>query len=425
VQELAQLPQPRKKIGQVNPRPMFPPGWVNLGAWLAKRDRLDAIMQQRVILFRARDAVRGRKDYAIREANSRRGNLIILQNQLRELVGKNRRDKNSYDNTKRAFVAAQQQLGFANREEAFAIEREIQGIQAIGLRIEQVLDANARAGRQLEVRFGVEQRALDSAESQYNTALSEENGLVSQANGLRMEWLTIINPFDTIAREDFQLALQQCGEWVALDGDFFGSYWLRGAVHARMGNFGPAHADMRRAIQLSAGYPPLLAEMNAFHGWVYLLEKRYSTARKVLAASTKLHKQCQTARLVCGMLDLDVGRFQSARSEFRAAVNLGPKNLVANYYYARIMAMCPLKRYRAGPLAVKHAEIACAASNWKGPECLFLLANSHFEAGNEQEAFAWYGQAIKNARHEGQAQWYMFCLEQVKMGKAIRLPLKF
>jgi tetratricopeptide (TPR) repeat protein len=55
-------------------------------------------------------------------------------------------------------------------------------------------------------------------------------------------------------------ASQQAAKMIESDPDFYGAYWLRGAIHLSEGEFGPAVEQLRTAVSLG-GHPVVVADL--------------------------------------------------------------------------------------------------------------------------------------------------------------------
>jgi tetratricopeptide (TPR) repeat protein len=96
------------------------------------------------------------------------------------------------------------------------------------------------------------------------------------------------------------------------------------------------------------------------------------------------------------------GDYAKAAFDWKAALALRPDLPEAHRSLARLYSRVPVEHFRNGPEGVKHSMAACELSKWQNPHDLALLAASHAQAGQFDEAVDWQNKA--NALFEARSE---------------------
>ena len=123
--------------------------------------------------------------------------------------------------------------------------------------------------------------------------------------------------------------------------------------------------------------------------------------RKVVAARPPPLADNPTMNFELAELYSLAGENQKAGAYYAKAIALAPQLVTALNNYAWLLATDPDDHLRNGALAVRHAEQACATTQWKQPVFLGTLAAAYAEAGRFADAVKMATRARDQARAEG------------------------
>jgi len=97
------------------------------------------------------------------------------------------------------------------------------------------------------------------------------------------------------------------------------------------------------------------------------------------------------------------GDYAAAIFDYEKAIELNPKDFYALSNLAWLQATCPDGKHRDGKQAVKHADRACTACDFKVWFCVDVLAAAYAEVGEFEEAITFGKESLRLAPKEEQS----------------------
>ncbi len=214
-----------------------------------------------------------------------------------------------------------------------------------------------------------------------------------------------INPRSTAAYNNLGVAaikLDRIGEArsyferaAALDPSFPVPRQGLGEVYQRQGDRAAAVAQWKKALELD----PFFAQPYRSLGSSELAAGNIDQAVRYLQRSLQLEPRSVAARVDLALAWLAQGKTDAARDELHAANQLIPQIREANNL-AWILATAPDDRLRYQREALRWADFACRATEYKHPELLDTLAAAQANAGDFDAAARRADEAIRLARQQ-------------------------
>jgi len=169
----------------------------------------------------------------------------------------------------------------------------------------------------------------------------------------------------------------------------------RGDAWAEMGEWADAVADYGAAVGAGADDWPVYLARGRAH---FVLE----ADDKAIADFTKALERDRNAEILAARAFAYAygERFEEAKADYDAALELDPKSTDAQAGLANILASCPEKNLRDGKRALALAKQACEATEWQNWYALDVYARACAETGALDEATKWRAKAIELAPAE-------------------------
>ncbi len=198
------------------------------------------------------------------------------------------------------------------------------------------------------------------------------------------------------------------------------TYYRIGLGHERRHEYTKAVAEFQRVL---AEEPNHIESLYLLASCLARLHREpeampYANKAASLAPNSPL-VQGLLGSLLCG-----AGRYREALAHLEAAYIANPGDVSIANNLAWLLATCPDATYRSGPKALRLAEWACQATDYKSPPLLDSLAAAYAEMGQFEQAVRTIRLAIEIVRssHKGSTETLESRLKLYMAAKCYREP---
>jgi tetratricopeptide (TPR) repeat protein/membrane protease YdiL (CAAX protease family) len=230
-----------------------------------------------------------------------------------------------------------------------------------------------------------------------------------------------------VLNDDDSPALADLDRAITLDSRAYRAYSLRADIYGRKRDYDRAIADSQAALRLNPDFLPALRNL----GSAYYESGDYDRAIAQFDHALRLFPQSSRDHVSRGIAYGNKGDTDRAITDFSAAIRLAPRYAMAYFdrgyaWYQKhdyrkafldfsralelnpddttaanslawLFATCPDPIFRDGALAVRYAEQACRATDWKKPAYLDTLAAAYAEHGEWNKAIWWQERYLASA----------------------------
>ena len=166
------------------------------------------------------------------------------------------------------------------------------------------------------------------------------------------------------------------------------AYINRGIAYGRLGKPEETLDNFNAVIRLEPKEP--VAYLNRAN----LYERGNQPDKAIADFTTALKlKPTSTTYAIRGTEHQKAKEYAKAREDYRAALKLNPKELIALNNFAWLQATCPNSDFRDGKSAVDHATNACQLTQWRAHGYVSTLAAAFAEAEGRHPGRADQGRA--------------------------------
>jgi tetratricopeptide (TPR) repeat protein len=229
--------------------------------------------------------------------------------------------------------------------------------------------------------------------SKYDKALTEVNWSIQ----INPDYFKAYNTRGSIedSIEDHVNALADYTKAIELEPNYIYPYLSRSRLYIILDQYEKGISDTTKAI----GIDPSFEEAYHYRGICYRLLDKFEEAIADYSKTIEHNPNNKRAYKDRGYCYSQLGKYESAISDYQKAIELDPANIHPLCNIIWILATCPIKEYRNGPMALDYALRATKlVSTAKPSRALFHLYDSmaaaYAEAGNFAEAIATQKKAI-------------------------------
>jgi len=228
----------------------------------------------------------------------------------------------------------------------------------------------------------------DAAEKDYKTAIELNKRIADAYVGLSNIYL---------AKDDLKASFDWADKAVETQSRNAMALNNRGLIFYKQDKFDDAMYDLNRAIR----YAPRLPIAYSNRGICNVAMKNYEEAIEDHNKAIDLSDSA-VSRINRGVAHQGKGDFKKAKADFDAAEAMAPEfNEVLNAS-AWFFATCPNGQFRDGGKAIKKAEMACEASDWKVWYHVETMAAAAAEVGKFDDAVKYAKQAQTLAKSDNE-----------------------
>lgn len=217
--------------------------------------------------------------------------------------------------------------------------------------------------------------------------------------------------------------LDDLNQAIRLRPNYASAYAARGRLLADLQRYKEALVDLDKAILMA----PDTAENWNYRGTVYAKTKKFDKAVDDYSKALELERE-GTYYLNRIEANRERGRFRDVSRDFEEVLYYYPDDLDVNDCYACFLSTCPEEQYRHGDRAVRMAQKACKATQFRSPIYLETLAGAYAEKGDFESAVDYQQKAIELVRqhpdaHPDDIQEFELRLNQYQQKKPFRRPI--
>jgi tetratricopeptide (TPR) repeat protein len=197
-------------------------------------------------------------------------------------------------------------------------------------------------------------------------------------------------------------------EFVNVDPDRFAQIRQEFADHYTYYRIGLGYERRHEYAKAIAEFRTVLSEEPNHVESLYLLASclaRLHQEQEAMPYADKAASLAPSSPMVHGLLGsllCGTGRYREALTHLQAAYLANPGDVGIANNLAWLLATCPDATYRSGPQALRLAEWACKATDYKSPPLLDSLAAAYAEVGQFEQAVRTIRLAIEIVRSSSQ-----------------------
>ena len=221
------------------------------------------------------------------------------------------------------------------------------------------------------------------------------------------------------ARRQFDAAMAEYHKALAIKPDYLEARNNLGYALAQQGRFAVAVSQYRKALEIAPNHAMIhgnlgnaLTALGQFDDADRRVSEDIGRSSRKTSGPTSAWATCSAAR----------SRFREAAAEYRKAMELEPRYLMAHGALAWLLATCPEASLRDGAAAIEHARRAEELCGGPRAEVLDTLAAAYAEAGRFAEAVATARKALELATRQNNRPLVRVLRTQmriVRSGKAL------
>ncbi|KKM70562.1 hypothetical protein LCGC14_1439490 [marine sediment metagenome] len=206
-----------------------------------------------------------------------------------------------------------------------------------------------------------------------------------------------------IRKGELDEAFEYLRRALKIDPEHTNSHGALAAIYADRREWAEAERHYRKFLDLQKR-PERRIQAHEGLGEALARQGKLAEANQQYTAALRIDPKDSRAHNGLGNVLAQQDRFVLAVKQYRLALQSDPRSVPAMNNLARLLATCPRRALRDGAEAIRLAQQACRATNYRSHVFCATLAVAYAEAGLRQKAVKEIRRAIRLAKEKGDIQ---------------------